>query len=194
MASAILHHFHQDHGLANAGRRRVPLEKRDMLQFRSKPSRRDYHTGSRAMTRILGAALQVIGALSLSVGLVAIPCGLLGHVIPYPPLFYSEWYEQSLILLLMSPLLLVPSAVLCIYIGKQIGQPTLLHNRCPYCGYDLRTIVARGCPECGWNRPPNEGQRPRQAEPSSTEVPSSPGSTRTESPPNAPPPSPPLCP
>ena len=25
-------------------------------------------------------------------------------------------------------------------------------GRCPQCGYDLRGDLARGCPECGWNR------------------------------------------
>jgi len=28
-------------------------------------------------------------------------------------------------------------------------------GRCPQCRYDLRGDLERGCPECGWNRPPN---------------------------------------
>lgn len=45
-------------------------------------------------------------------------------------------------------------------------------HRCDLCGYDLRSSCEVGCPECGWNRPPNEGQRPAEApspvEPTST--------------------------
>ncbi len=33
-------------------------------------------------------------------------------------------------------------------------------GRCISCGYDLRGNDAAGCPECGWNRPREESERP----------------------------------
>lgn len=79
-------------------------------------------------------------------------------------------------------------------IARLFTKNTPMVGYCPSCRYDLRGSEGFGCPECGWNRPPNEGQRPPQAESPSAEAPSSPDSSGTESPPNAPPPSPPLCP
>lgn len=49
-------------------------------------------------------------------------------------------------------------------------------GRCRRCGYDLRAMAANGCPECGWNRPPNEGQRPSDPPPLSAEASSTPTS------------------
>ena len=39
----------------------------------------------------------------------------------------------------------------------------LKRGRCPKCGYDLRGQLpgaGSGCPECGWNRPPETGSAP----------------------------------
>lgn len=70
----------------------------------------------------------------------------------------------------------------------------LVGGRCASCGYRLRGGSTKRCSECGWNRSPNEGQRPPQAEPPSAETLSSPDSSGTESPPNTPPPSSPPSP
>ncbi|MDY7110541.1 MAG: hypothetical protein SYC29_18065 [Planctomycetota bacterium] len=71
-------------------------------------------------------------------------------------------------LIFWGPILVVLSAVPALLIALIVGIPFaagrfssrrrhLLQERglCPSCGYDLRGDFAAGCPECGWNRPPD---------------------------------------
>ena len=86
-----------------------------------------------------------------------------------------------------SAVLAVPACVMFGMIKGRRRRWRIRSNLCVRCGYPLKGTSASHCPECGWNRPPNEGQRPPQAEPPSAEAPSSPDSFGTQSPPNIPP-------
>ncbi|MDY7109894.1 MAG: hypothetical protein SYC29_14780 [Planctomycetota bacterium] len=72
--------------------------------------------------------------------------GGMPRVLPYHPL----WVGFALNTLFYGVIiwaLLCGSSALRKFIRRKRG-------RCPKCGYDLRGKHDAGCPECGWNRPP----------------------------------------
>jgi hypothetical protein len=67
-------------------------------------------------------------------------------LLPYIPLWHGLLADTGLFGGAWFLLLLVPAIARRRYRSRR--------GLCPRCGYDLRGGVARGCPECGWNRSP----------------------------------------
>lgn len=101
-----------------------------------------------------------------------------------------DWIAHSVNAVIWTVILIVVVMGVLRAVRSAVFRLRASHGYCPRCAFDLRHVdngVAAGCPECGWNRPPNEGRRPTEQPPSS-EPSSTPPSVST---PTSAPPSPP---